>query len=217
MTQKFVLYTLLSIASGVLTYAQTSSTEITSDELRAHVRFLASDELEGRGSGTEGNAKAAAFIGNEFKKYGLLPGGKDNTYLQEFEFVSSVKSGKANHLTIRGAGTEMQLTPDEDFRPLGFSSDGTVTGGVVFAGYGMTVPDKNYDDYKNLDVTGKVVVILRYSPDGTDPHSEFSRHSALRSKARTARDKGAAAIILVTGEADQAEDALIKLSYDNSF
>ncbi len=196
---------------GVL--AQQSSPEITAGELQAHVKYLASDELEGRGSGSEGNRKAAQYIAKAFAEYGLKPAGTNGTYFQEFEFVSSVKLGSANSVTIARAGkAPLRLKVDEDFRPFGFSSNSSVSAPAVFAGYGITAPVLKYDDYEGLDVSGKVVIALRYGPDGNDMHSEFYRFTSLRNKARYAREKGAAALIIV----DAHHDELPKLTYDQS-
>lgn len=196
---------------GVL--AQQSSPEITAGELQAHVKYLASDELEGRGSGSEGNRKAAQYIAKAFAEYGLKPAGTNGTYFQEFEFVSSVKLGSANSVTIARTGkAPMRLKVEEDFRPFGFSSNSSVSAPAVFAGYGITAPDLKYDDYEGLDVSGKVVIVLRYGPDGNDMHSEFYRFTSLRHKARYAREKGAAALIIV----DAHHDELPKLTYDQS-
>ncbi len=190
-----------------------TNSEITSAELKAHVKYLASDELEGRGSGTEGNKKAAEYLAEQFKAYGLKPAGENETFFQPFDFVSAVKLGGNNALAIEQKGKRTSLKVDEDFRPYGFSSNAKATGSLVFAGYGITATDKNYDDYKNLDVNGKIVVVLRYGPDGNDPHSDFNKYTALRNKARVARDKGAAGLIIV----DATEDEIAKLSYDQSF
>ncbi len=196
---------------GVL--AQQSSPEITAGELQAHVKYLASDELEGRGSGSVGNRKAAQYIAKAFAEYGLKPAGTNGTYFQEFEFVSSVKLGSANTVTIAHTGNvPLRLTVEEDFRPFGFSSNSSVSAPAVFAGYGITAPDLKYDDYQGLDVSGKVVIALRYGPDGNDMHSEFYRFTSLRNKARYAREKGAAALIIV----DAHHDELPKLTYDQS-
>ncbi|MBX2993113.1 MAG: M20/M25/M40 family metallo-hydrolase [Bacteroidetes bacterium] len=189
------------------------SPEITVDELKAHVHYLASDELEGRGSGTEGNRKAAEYLKQQFASYGLNPAGKDGSFLQEFEFVSAVKLGPKNTLSISAAkGARKKYDVDKDFRPLGFSSNTAVTGAVVFAGYGISAPEKEYDDYTDIDVAGKIVVALRYGPDGNDIHSDLYRFTSFRNKARYAREKGAAALIIV----DQLSEYPVKLSYDQS-
>jgi len=203
------------LASGAR--AQTKDPGITVDELRTQVRYLASDELQGRASGTEGNRKAAVYIADELRRYGIAPAGSTGDYFQPFQFVSAVKLGPVNTLSIEGGAfgsTVLEL--NTDFRPLGFSSSGSVSGPLVFAGYGISAPDKEYDDYQGLDVTGKVVIILRFAPDGDSPRSDYGRRTELREKARVAREKGAAGIILLVGPANDSDDALMKLAFDQS-
>jgi len=199
--------------------AQTSSTEITADELKQHVKYLASDELEGRAAGTEGNEKAAEYIGEQFEKYGLKPAGDEGSYRQHFEFVSSVKLGEGNQLAFGGkdvpAGLR-DLKVDDDFRPFAFTSNGSVSGPLAFAGYGISAPEKGYDDYANLNAEGKILVVFRYTPDGSDPHGELYRYSAFREKARVAREKGARGLIVISGPADDQEDELVRLRHDQS-
>jgi len=201
-------------------YARSQSPEITAAELESHVRFLASDDLEGRASGTEGNRAAAAYIAREFEKYGLLPGGDNGTYFQTFEFVSSVRAGEQNFVFFEGELVQdgrLELKHEVDFRPFGFTTNDTVYAPLVFAGYGISTPDSGYDDYAAINAEGKVVVALRYSPDGNDPHSKFYRHGTFRSKARTAREHGAKGLIIVSGEADDPSDEIVKLAFDQSF
>jgi len=211
----FVLLSFLSFA----VYAQTSP-EITAKDLQSHVRFLASDELAGRAAGTDGNLRAADYIAGLMKRYGLQPAGDNGSYFQTFEFVSSVKLGPGNSLAFEGSSVpngKLPLKVDEDYRPFGFSQSGAVSGPLVFAGYGITSPDHSYDDYKGIDVTGKIVVVLRFSPDGDNPHSPFASISSFRNKARVARDKGAKGIIIIPGPADAPEDEIVKLAADRSF
>lgn len=199
--------------------AQSTSIDISRSDLELHVKYLASDELEGRRAGTEGNRKAADYIARQFERFGLSPAGTGGSFFQPFEFVASVRPGDGNALSFsRPDGLPpLVLTPDTDFRPFGFSSNTTISAPVVFAGYGISAPDENYDDFKDLDVSGKIIVVLRYTPEGSDPHASLNRHSALRNKARTARDKGATGLIMITGPLDEEEDSIIKLSYDQSF
>ena len=215
-----ILFLSLQTLLWIRANAQTGSPQITAEELKAHVRYLASDELEGRLSGTEGNRKAAAYIADHMKQYGLKPAGDNGTYFQTFDFVAAVKLGSANRCSLEGkaiANGKAELMVDSDFRPLGFSSNASVSAPLVFVGYGISAPDAKYDDYKDLDVNGKIVVALRYGPDGNDPHSDLNKYTSLRNKTRTAREKGAIGIILITGPADYPDDDLIKLTYDQSF
>ena len=211
---------LLIFLPALTTLGQTSSPAITAEEIKEHIKYLASDELEGRLTGTEGNRMAARYIAGLMKQYGLAPAGDSGTYFQSFDFVSSVKLGGNNACVVErkpDEGGKQELKVDTDFRPLGFTSNASVSGPVVFAGYGISAPDSKYDDYKDLDVNGKIVLVLRYGPDGNDMHSDLNKYTSLRNKTRTAREKGASAIIMVTGPLDNPDDDLIKLSYDQSF
>jgi aminopeptidase YwaD len=200
--------------------AQTLAPEITASDIRTHIKYLASDELAGRGSGTPGNEAAARYIAGYLRQWGLTALGDSGTYFQHFQFVSSVRAGAGNVLRFQGkpvAGGTLNAVPDADFRPLGFTSNGTVSGPLVFAGYGITASDSSYDDFRNLDVTGKIIVVLRFSPDGSDPHGTLTRYSSFQAKTRAARDRGAVGFIVVTGPADEQEDGLIRLKFDQSF
>jgi hypothetical protein len=175
------------------------SPDITADELLDHIRFLASDELQGRASGTEGNERAAQYIADQFRAAGLAPGGDNGTYFQRFEFTAGVRLGEPNSMTLRVGGTETVLKVERDFLPLAFSDSGTVSGEVVFAGFGISSPDElKYDDYAGLDVRGKIVLAFRYTPEGDDPQSKFEPYAPLRRKAMTAREKGAVGLLFVT-------------------
>ena len=110
---------------------------LSSDAVRKHVYFLASDELAGRLPGTPGAEKAARYIADEFKRAGLKTLGKN--WFQEFLFVAELKLGPSNRLqaTVAGKPTAAKLT--EDFLPLAFSASNPIEGEVVFAGFGITV------------------------------------------------------------------------------
>ena len=175
-----------------------NSPEITVSELREHVRYLASPELAGRGSGTPGNDAAADFLAKEFRSAGLAPAGEEGSYFQRFPVFTGVEMGPDNRLTLRSAGKEHRPAAGQDFLPLGFSANGGAYAPVVFAGYGISQPDLKYDDYRGLDVRGKVVIVLRHTPDQNDD-GPFAPYSQLTYKTMTAREKGAAAVLLVTG------------------
>jgi aminopeptidase YwaD len=219
MKRTIITLCLLVCLAGIAN-TQTSSPAITADELRPHLKYLASDELEGRLAGSEGNRKAAEYIARQMEMYGLKPAGDNETYYQSFEFTSAVKLGSANECSIEGKGIpegKSELRVDVDFRPLGFTTNSSVSGSLVFVGYGISAPDNKYDEYKDIDVNGKIVVALRFGPDGDDMHSDLNKFTSLRNKARTAREKGAKALIVISGPVDDADDNLIKLSYDQSF
>ena len=181
------------------------------------VYYLASDALEGRYSGSPGAQVAASFIADRFRDLGLKPYGEDGGFLQRFSFIAGVKAGEGNRLHFSGSGAGRDAKLGDDFQPLAFSSSGSAAGEVVFAGYGIRAKDLNYDDYAGLDVRGKIVLVLRFSPDGDDPASTFQPFMALRRKATEARDAGAAALLVATGPVGAAESAPMKISFDATF
>jgi dipeptidyl aminopeptidase/acylaminoacyl peptidase len=194
--------------------------EIKSADLQAQVGFLASDSLEGRLTGTPGAQKAADFVASSFKVAGLqpLPGAKD--FFQPFEFSSGVRVlTNQNSATLHAAAAPATLALGKDFRPLAFTANGTVEGDVVFAGYGLSVPGKlgeGYDSYNGLDVSNKVVLVLRYVPEEADAkrRQELNRYAGLRYKALIARNRGAKALLVVTGPTSPNAGELARLTFE---
>ena len=105
----------------------------------------------------------------------------------------------------------------KDFLPLSFSSDGEISGELVFAGYGISAPKLNYDDYSGIDVKDKIVIVLRYTPEGNDPKSPFYNYASLRYKATNAREKGAKGIIFTPPFSQNEEKDLGGLRFDLLF
>ncbi|MFO0872173.1 MAG: M20/M25/M40 family metallo-hydrolase [Pirellulales bacterium] len=178
--------------------------------LAADTRYLASDELEGRGVGTAGLEKAAHYLADEFRKAGLRTDIFDGQPFQRFSVPSSVDRGPVERNTLvwlgpsaEGAKAEPRVLKLEDeFQSLALGGTGKVTAPVVFAGYGITAPDQKYDDYAGLDVKGKVVLILRKEPQQDKEDSVFqgkqaSPHAPFVRKISNAAEHGAAAVILV--------------------
>lgn len=211
-----LVYSLL-IAALLVPAALLSQTapEIRAADIQHHVKYLASEKLEGRRTGTPGGDGAAAYLENEFKSYGLKPLGDPKSYVQEFEFVSGVKLAEANTFECVVPAGPFSAKIEKDFRPLGFSSSETYSGPVVFVGYAISDTVKNYDEYAGVDVSGKAVILLRNAPP-SDSAREFGAYASLRYKVAKAREKGAKAIIVVTGPEDSEKDDLMRLSYDNA-
>jgi hypothetical protein len=173
--------------------------------------YLASDDLEGRGVGTPGLDKAAQFIADHFRAAGLKPLPQLGGYFQPFDFITAAKP--ASDCALLLAGRALKL--DQDYRPLAFSAEGSFHGQVVFAGYGITDKAQGYDDYANLDAHGKVVLAMRFEPMTTDGKSLFapegrdwSNDARFENKIQTARQHGAAALILFTPAGLQTSDTL---------
>jgi Tol biopolymer transport system component len=199
--------------------------EIRVEDLRRQVAYLASDSLDGRLTGTKGSRLAAEFITDALRRAGLKPLGKDGSYFQNFEFTSGVQVGvNANTLAVthtEGVTAVPDFTPEKDFRPLSFTANGEVEGEVVFAGYGLTVPGKpgeSYDSFVGLEVTNRIVLVLRYVPESVEPQrrQELNRYAGLRYKAMLAREHGAKAILVLTGPNSPNAGALVPLSSDGS-
>ena len=170
------------------------------DDILRHVKQLASEEFTGRGVDSPGIRLARDYIAAEFAKYGLKPAGDNGSYLQGFDVVVGVTVKDPSTLAF---GNEADLRLNEDWIPLGLSTSDRAEGGVVFAGYGITVKDYGYDDYAGIDAKGKIVVVLRYEPPPKDGNSPFRKlpdasiHATLRAKANNARAHGAIGMILV--------------------
>ena len=147
-------------------------------------------------------------------KIGLEAGGEQGNFYQSFSFIDGVDLGPRNRLAVGGRS----FTVGREFRPLAFSSAGSHAGAAAFAGYGIVSKELDHDDYAGLDVKDRVVLVLRHGPGGDDPQSKWAPFAALRQKASVARDKGARALLLVTGpETPHAPDELVPLRADASF
>jgi hypothetical protein len=176
--------------------------------LKKDIYFLASDECEGRGPCTKGINKAADYIAEQFKKAGLKPGGVDNTYFQPFTIAGAVQDAPAV-ITLKGPkGQVIELKEGVHFYPLAIGGSGKETDApVVFAGYGAAAQQLKYDDYADLDVEDKVVIVERDVPRSTNKDTpQFPRQAAsLNSKLQRA-EKAKAAAILFINDADIARD-----------
>ncbi|MGC8917513.1 MAG: M20/M25/M40 family metallo-hydrolase [Thermoanaerobaculum sp.] len=201
------LVVLLVLASGA------DAADLAS--LKHDVYFLASSGLEGRRAGSVGAEVAARFIAQRFAALGLSPAGEDGSFFQSFTFVANVTAGPGN--ALRFSGSLDHQAQREEFEPLAFSASGQVEAEVVFAGYGITAPDVGYDDYQGLDVKGKAVLLLRFSPAGDDPNSPFAPYLPLRRKVSDAVAKGAAAVLIATGPASRESGEPVKVPFDYSF
>ncbi len=188
------------------TCAQTVSQRYLDD-----IKHLTAPDMEGRGDGTKGLTRAAHLIEQRYKSLGLEPAGK-GSFLQPFTVITGarLRTGNLLHAQNGQARTALKLT--QDFVPFSFSSSGTASGPVVFAGYGASAGEFGYDDYENLDVKDKIVVILRYEPPGfAAKHSNtgLTQHAELISKAINARNHGAKAVVIVNGNLGHGEEDLL--------
>jgi hypothetical protein len=180
--------------------------------IRSDVARLASADWKGRRAGTEGADRAAAWIADRFRAAGLVPAGDAGGYFQSFGFISGAVLGAGNRLATPGGRA---WKAGEDYRPAAFSLSGEASGEVVFVGYGIVAPDLGRDDYAGVEAKGRVAVALRYGPEGSDAQGKWGAFMALRYKAMTAREKGALALLVVSGPLTKgAADDLVPFRAD---
>lgn len=179
-----------------------------------HVKFLAAPERQGRNAGSKGLQDAANYIAKWFQKYDLQPIHEEGSFFQTFPVTAGAAMGDSNRFTVHSDQMQLSLHLGEDYIPLSFSSSGSVTGPLAFAGYGAVAEKFRYDDYKNFDVEGKIVVLIRYEPKHFSENSDNERHTHhahLITKAIEARNRGAKAVLLVNGNLkNSTEDLLLK-------
>ncbi|MCK9218591.1 MAG: M20/M25/M40 family metallo-hydrolase [Bacteroidales bacterium] len=186
--------------------------QITARDFHEYIQFLASDSLKGRKPGTPEINVAANYIRDHFKEAGLSMMGEAG--FQWFEIVTDVSLGLNNRFLVEGFDGRLK----KDFIPLSFSSNSSVNASVVFAGYGFDVSldSLKWNDYQTIDVKNKWVMIFRADPDLDNADSKFIPYGDIRSKVLTAKDKGAAGLLLVTPKALEKEDKLMPLAIENN-
>ncbi|OQX96584.1 MAG: hypothetical protein B6I20_14275 [Bacteroidetes bacterium 4572_117] len=208
---KKILVTIMIFSSMLLAFSQ-KNTEITKKELKEYISFLASDSLKGRKPGTPEGVVAANYIGDYFKSLGYKSFGK--SYYQYFDVVTEVTAGNENYLKI-GA---YNATVGKDYTPLNYSTNAKVDAEVVFVGFGFDISEDKlkWNDYANIDVKGKLVLMLRADPELDNPDSKFIPYVNERSKVLTAKEKGAIGVLFVSGLQFDKRDKLMKLVADQT-
>jgi Zn-dependent M28 family amino/carboxypeptidase len=183
---------------------------------KAHVLALASERLEGRLAGSNGERLAGDYLVAELQKVGAkpLPGGRD--FRLPFDFTAGTRDGGS-----RLAVGDRTFNKEADVRALSFSDNAEIAGDVVFAGYGIVVPDSQdfgYDSYATLDVKDKIVLVLRYFPEDADQKTRqiLARYADLRYKAMAARQRGAKAMLVVAGPRSPNAGETIPMSFDTA-
>ncbi len=177
---------------------------IDAEKIRATVKFLSDDSLEGRGTGQKGGDAAADWIAAQFKSYGLAPAGDDGTYFQSVGFYGvTTDGGKTQFAFVPKAGAEMPLKFADDYvaTDMTHADKSEIDAPIVFVGYGINAPEYKWDDYKGVDLKGKAVLMLVNEPPSDDPN--FFKGRALTYYGRwtykyeEAARRGAVAVILV--------------------
>ncbi|HAY80444.1 MAG TPA: aminopeptidase [Planctomycetaceae bacterium] len=186
------------------------------------IRYLASDALEGRGPGTAGLQKAADYMRGRFQELGVTGGGQEGGFYRPFQIsIDTEVNASETQLVLRGPDSqEIVLELGKQFQPLAAGGQGKVKADLVFAGYGISAPKFEYDDYQDADVAGKVVIVIRREPQQGDEKSVFegkktTSHSFIRTKLQAAKKARAAAILMVNDPfttKQQKQDVLSKPS-----
>ncbi len=176
---------------------------ITPEHIRWHVRYLSHDLLEGRGTGQRGGDIAAEYIATQFAEYGLKPAGDHGTYMQKVPLVGITTLPETKFSLVPKQGETMNLKPLDEYVAYDQTqqAQSDVDADIVFVGYGIEAPEYGWDDYKGLDVHGKVLLMLVNEPASDDP--KFFKGKALTYYGRwtykyeEAARKGAVGVILV--------------------
>jgi Zn-dependent M28 family amino/carboxypeptidase len=176
---------------------------INPEHIRWHVRYLSHDLLEGRGTGQRGGDIAAEYIATQLAEYGLKPAGENGSYLQKVPLVGITTLPETRFSLVPKQGAAMSLKPLEEYVAYDRTQqpESDVDADIVYVGYGIEAPEYNWDDYKGVDVHGKVLLMLVNEPPSDDP--KFFKGKALTYYGRwtykyeEAARKGAVGVILV--------------------
>jgi len=195
---KNLVYTFLLTSLAFNLHAQHIK-PATEKKLLNHIKFLSSDQQEGRFTGSQGELASATYIAGAFKKAGVKPG-NGTSYLQDFEFTESVEPTENTWLKVNGE----LWTGGTDFYPIDGSASGVVNTDMYFAGFGIKAPELGYNDYEGKgDKKGKIFIIELGAPDGNHPHSKYVDYLKPDKKINMAIEEGAAAVVFINkGDAE---------------
>lgn len=188
------------------------------EKMSHHATVLSSDAFEGRGTFEPGLDKAASYISSEYERLGLSF--FENTASYSLPYSVFEYNWTANQKLELNSNDVVDIISEDHWVPFPFSDNGNITGEVVFAGYGITAPEYEWDDYDGLEVKDKVVLVLRREPGDDDPESQFngtksSTHASFRKKAEQAKAHGAIGMLIVTDpkHPNQTDDFRSQPSY----
>jgi hypothetical protein len=176
--------------------SDTALATIRPEAIRADMRFLADDLLEGRGTGTRGHLLAAQFMAAQFESMGLAPAGDHGTFFQDVPLQSLKVNQADSSFKWTSAATTESLRFGEDYILYGDPGrdDSQVAAQIIFVGYGITAPEQNYDDYKDIDVKGKIAAVVFGAPGF--PSAVKAHYSASWLKRKNAAAHGAVGLLV---------------------
>ncbi|MGZ4875274.1 MAG: M28 family peptidase [Candidatus Angelobacter sp.] len=184
--------------------AQKAMNAIDAEKIRATVKYLSDDALQGRGTGQKGGDMAADWIAAQFKSYGLAAAGDQGTYFQQVNFFGVTTDPKQTRFAfVPKSGSEMALKFADDYvaNDQTHAQKSEIDAPIVFVGYGISAPEYNWDDYRGVDVKGKVLLMLVNEPPSDDPN--FFKGRALTYYGRwtykyeEAARRGAVGVVLI--------------------
>jgi hypothetical protein len=194
---------------------------IDADRLLGHIKFLASDDMKGRADGSPELNRAADYIAQQFRDIGLTPGGDDHMWFQPFELIAGLAVGAGNSLVVSDRTRSVRLALGSTYYPLSTVPNESSNAPsaqmdklpLVFAGFGVSAPQVNYDDYAGLDVSGKAVIVFSHEPQESDPNSPLNGNrpmpeSTLYRKAEIAHNRGARVLLVVSDPSHAADQGL---------
>jgi Zn-dependent M28 family amino/carboxypeptidase len=146
--------------------------KIDPEHIRAHVRFLSHDLLEGRGTGQRGGDIAAEYIATQFWLDGLKAAGDNGTFFQQVSFVGITPGAETTFDLVPSKGDTQKLKPLDDYVAYDQTQHASddIDAPIVYVGYGIDAPEYQWDDYKGIDVRGKVLLMLVNEPSSNDPN-----------------------------------------------
>ncbi len=207
----FCVSVCLFLASAAVMAEEAARTAVV-ERLRADIEFFAADEQQGRGVATEGIERSAERIIEEYERTGLKPGLPDGSWRQTFPVrTGSLTAAEGSSVRLKSPdGRYLDFPIGVDCQPLLRGKAGAVTAPLVFVGYGISAPEFDYSEYQKVDVTGKVVIVIRRVPGRGDPEAPFSgektsAHAYIDTKLREAHRHGAAAVLFVNDPASEPD------------
>jgi Zn-dependent M28 family amino/carboxypeptidase len=191
--------------AGLPTSVMPAMKAISGDRIREHIRFLSHDLLEGRGTGARGGDIAGQYIATQFALMGLEPAGDNGTFLQKVPMVGLTTKPETK-LTLDHDGQTVELKPGDEYVATAETEEPTsdVDADIVFVGYGIEAPEYKWNDYKDVDVKGKVLMMVVNEPPSDDPRffqgKALTYYGRWTYKFEEAARKGAAAVLLIHKE-----------------